>query len=97
MVINDARDLVLNDLTLRTPAAEAPMIELRDVSGASMSGISVPQGAVVGVHVTGAQTSDIRFGENDLSSAKEPIRLDASVKPGAITPQREPREVSGRD
>jgi polygalacturonase len=82
--VQEARDLVMNDLTLRTPHDKA-LVELVDVNSASIRGVSVPHDSAVALRLAGAQTAGIRIGANDWSSSKKAIELEAAVKPDAMT------------
>lgn len=85
--IHEAKDLVLSDLSLRT--SQERMIELSDVDGATVQGVSVEEGTGTALHISGKGTSDVRVGENDFSDAKKAVEVDPSTPADAVVSARD--------
>lgn len=61
----ESDDVVISDLTGRTPQTEVPLIALTDVFGAWIHGCRAPAGSKALLSVAGPRTGGIRVGDND--------------------------------
>jgi len=79
VVITQASNLDLRNLTADPPSGEEPVISLRDVRDALLRGCRAQKGTKCFVHLSGAQTAQLRALGNDFSQATVPFRLDEDV------------------
>jgi polygalacturonase len=82
--IADSADIELSASTTRTPAADAPMILMRDVGGAFVHGCRASADSGVFLQVEGKHTTGIILSGNDLSHARQPLVATAEVLPDAV-------------
>ena len=84
LTIEDAADIEISAGITRTPAAEAPMILLRNVEGAFIHGCRAGAGTEVALQVEGARTRDVVLRGNSLARARQPLQAASDVPPGAV-------------
>jgi polygalacturonase len=87
--LTDAADVILSDLSLRSAQANAPMIQLDQVRGASVRGCSVPRDTATALRVVGERTTDLRVGENDFTKAQRPVEIAPNVNADAVSVARQ--------
>jgi hypothetical protein len=82
--IADSAGVEISAGTTRTPAADAPVILLRDVDGAFVHGCRASADTGVFLQVEGQRTSDIVLRGNSLARARQPFQAAEAVPPGAV-------------
>ncbi len=82
--ITDVADVEISGGTTRTPAADAPVILMRDVGGAFVYSCRANADSGVFLQVGGAHTRGIVLAGNDLAQAMQPLVVAAEVHPDAV-------------
>lgn len=85
VVVSDAADVEISGGVTRTPDANAPVITLDNVAGATIHGCKAAAGTGVFLHLSGANTDDIVLSGNDLYRVEQqPVSLAKGVNMGAV-------------
>jgi hypothetical protein len=84
LYIKDAKNVDIAGFKSKSPHADTPVIDLRDVKNAFIRGCSAVAGTDVFLRVRGPETADVLLGENLLRRAGEPIDLGDDLPVGAV-------------
>jgi polygalacturonase len=80
----DSRAIEIRACETPSPAADAPVIQLDNVSEALLQGCRASPGTDVFLRVGGPETGAIVLEGNSLSAARRPLEVQAEVPPGAV-------------
>ena len=84
LVVDDAAELKIFDLSARSPEHVTTVAWLRDVAGAFIQSCLAPKGAQTFLRVDGAKSAGITLIGNDLSRAEKAIDKGESVPADAV-------------
>jgi hypothetical protein len=84
VTIVDASQVEISASTTPTPAADSPVIHLRNVQGAFIHGCQAHSGTGTFLQLQGERTSEIVLSGNALRAAQESVQVAAGVPPGAV-------------
>jgi polygalacturonase len=84
MILTDVVDVDIGDCATHTPAADAPVIQMRDVDGAFVHGCRAPVGTGTFLRLEGTKTRGIVLASNNLVQAKLPVDLAKDVHADAV-------------
>lgn len=91
--ITESADVILSDITSRSPQKNTAMIALRDVNSAYLSGCVAPRESSAFLGISGPATSDIVLGANHARGASQPISIADDVPAGAVEGAESQAEV----
>jgi hypothetical protein len=84
VIITQASNLDLRNLTAEPPSGEEPVLSLHDVGDTLLQGCRAQKGTKCFLQLGGAQTAQLRALGNDLSQAAMPFRLGKEVPEQAL-------------
>jgi hypothetical protein len=79
----DVDDLVLEGLDLSSPVGGAPLIDLKNVRGAFLTGMRLAPGTARFVHVRGGDSRNIVLRGNALNPDEEAVSFSDGAAPGS--------------
>ncbi len=83
--VDNAEGLVLDGIAaLQAPGSQAPLLDLKDVRRARLVNCIALPGAGTFLRLSGSQTGDIVFKDNDLSQAAAQVVFSPEVDPGVV-------------
>jgi polygalacturonase len=71
IVCDDVNDVTLDGLQLAAPVDDAPLIDLRDTSRASLTGMHAPVGVKVFAEISGSKSAEIALKGNTLDAGQQ--------------------------
>ena len=83
--MRDARDLELDGVTTRTPAADAPVIRLERCPGAVVRNCRAGAGTGTFLSVPPGELRDLALVGDALAAAREPA-AETAAEPAPVTP-----------
>lgn len=84
LVLTDVEDVEVSDCATHTPAVNAPVIRMKDVSGAFIHGCRAAAGTGTFLHVEGKNTQGILLSSNNLAQAKRSVSLAEDARADAM-------------
>jgi len=83
IVCEDVDDVTLNGLALGAPVDNAPLIDLRDTTKASLTGIKSPSGVKVFAEISGGKSSGIVLKGNTLAAGQQAVAYTHGAADGS--------------
>jgi hypothetical protein len=83
--VNRSKNITIDNFRARrAKTADAPAIELNDVSGASVSNCVEGEGKGIFLSVNGSLTADVRLWSNHIGKPAEAVKVGKDVPKGAV-------------
>jgi hypothetical protein len=88
LICDDVQALTLDNITGTPGGANEPFLDLRNVETAMIQGNTAPAGVKTYARISGSASHNLRFMNNKLQQAAQPIETAADVPHGAVVPMR---------